>query len=279
MTDPYRHESSAIVAHAVSRQFDTGANTTHALSNLSFEVRTGEFVSIVGPSGCGKTTLVRLIAGLLPPSSGDVWVDGRRVTGPAPGLIVVFQQYEKSLFPWRNVEANVRFALHNLPLSRHEQRARIDESLEAVGLHEFARHFPHQLSGGMQQRVAIARALARQPNILLMDEPFSSLDALTRADLQDLTLRLWKGRGQTILFVTHDVDEAVYLSERVLVLSSRPARVRDEIIVPLGYPRDQTGSREAREFLGPRRRVLGLIRHEGDAVDASLASLVPAQPI
>ena len=260
----------------VARQFSMRGKVMAALAGLSFAVWPGELVSIVGPSGCGKTTLVRLLAVRLPASSGQLLVEGRPVTGPPPGLIVVFQQYEKSLLPWRSVAANVRFAVEKQGLTAREQRVRVDEALEAVGLPEFARHYPHQLSGGMQQRVAIARALARQPRILLMDEPFSSLDALTRADLQDLTLRLWQERAQTILFVTHDVDEAVYLSSRVLVLSARPGSICDEVAVTLSYPRDQTLSRESSAFLTARRYVYTLIRGKAEWHDAAHDTVVPA---
>lgn len=270
-------DAPLIAVRGVARQFGGhGKSTAAALAELSFQVWSGELVSIVGPSGCGKTTLVRLLAGLLPASSGEILVEGRPVTGPPPGLIVVFQQYEKSLLPWRSVANNVRFAVQNQGLSSAEQRSRVDEALEAVGLADFARHYPHQLSGGMQQRVAIARALARQPRILLMDEPFSSLDALTRADLQDLTLRLWQERNQTILFVTHDVDEAVYLSSRVLVLSARPGCVRDEVAVTVSYPRDQTLSRESSAFLTARRYVYSLIRGKVEWRDGAHDAVVPA---
>jgi NitT/TauT family transport system ATP-binding protein len=198
------------------------------------------------------------------PTDGEVLVAGQLVTRPPPGLVVVFQDYQKSLLPWRTVESNVRFALDNVRLSRAERRRRVDEALEAVGLSGAARQYPYQLSGGMQQRVAIARALARRPRIILMDEPFSSVDALTRGDLQDLTLRLWREHGQTIMFVTHDIDEAVYLANRILVLS-RPASVRDVILVPIDGVRTQVATRESATFLAVRRHVHGLIR--GEAVE------------
>jgi NitT/TauT family transport system ATP-binding protein len=217
--------------------------------------------------------MVRLIAGLLRPTSGQILLGGRPVGGPPPDMIVLFQQYEKSLLPWRTVEGNVRFGLENQPLDKRERKRRVAEALEAVGLTEAARQYPHQLSGGMQQRVAIARALARRPRILLMDEPFSSLDALTRADLQDLLLQLWQEHGQTVLFVTHDVDEAVYLANRVLVLSPRPARVRDDVPVRLPYPRSQIQTREAPEYLAVRHHVYVLIRSR-EPIDARQDSVV-----
>lgn len=260
----------------IGHAFAGGGETIQAIGDMTFNVWSGEFVTVVGPSGCGKTTLIRLLSGLLPITSGSVWVDGRPVVGPPPGTIVLFQQYEKSLLPWRNAAGNVRFALENQGLSRPEQNLRIEQALAAVGLSEFARHYPHQLSGGMQQRVAIARALARKPRILLMDEPFSSVDSMTRADLQDLTLRLWEERAQTVVFVTHDVDEAVYLASRVLVLSARPAIIRCEVPVQLGYPRAQTWTRESTEFLNARRAVLHTIRgEERTRNDSPSAAVLP----
>jgi NitT/TauT family transport system ATP-binding protein len=260
---------------ALARSFVVRSRRIEAISDLSFSVWPGEFVSLVGPSGCGKSTLVRLLAGLSRPTAGTVRVGGNLVSGPPPDLLVLFQQYEKSLLPWRTVEKNVDFGLANQRLGRAERQDRVQEALEAVGLADARKHYPYQLSGGMQQRVALARALARRPRILLMDEPFSSLDALTRADLQDLTLRLWREHDQTILFVTHDVDEAVYLATRILVLSPRPARIRDDIEVGLEGHRDQATTRESAEFLHLRRHVFGLIRNQSGAPevrDDALAS-------
>jgi NitT/TauT family transport system ATP-binding protein len=251
-----------LVAQDVSRSFDAHGQSISVLTGVRFEVWSGEFVSVVGPSGCGKTTLVRILAGLIAASSGEVRVGGRTVSGPPQALLVLFQQYEKSLLPWRSVAGNIQFGLASQHLEREEQRHRIDEALQAVDLHDFAGYYPHQLSGGMQQRVALARALACRPRILLMDEPFSSVDALTRADLQDLTLRLWAEHRQTILLVTHDVEEAVYLSSRVLVLSRRPARLQEEVAVALPYPRDQIMTREAPAFLRARRQIYSRIRDE-----------------
>lgn len=254
----------------LTKRFESGGQTVTAVQDLSFTMHSGELVTMVGPSGGGKTTTVRLLAGLLPPTSGKVVLEGRTISGPPADLIVVFQQYEKSLLPWRTVAKNVSFGIENLGLSPAERGDRIADALAAVGLAGEAGQYPHQLSGGMQQRVAIARALARRPRIMLMDEPFSSLDALTRAELQDLVLRLWQQQGQTILFVTHDVDEAVYLGSRVLVLSPRPARLRDDVAVPLPYPRDQIQTREDRQYLAVRHHVFDLIRRKDR--DASLAS-------
>jgi NitT/TauT family transport system ATP-binding protein len=203
-------------------------------------------------------------------------VDGSLVKGPPPDVLILFQQYEKSLLPWRTVRGNLQFAMENMHLGREERDRRIADALGSVGLEEFGHHYPGQLSGGMQQRVAIARALVRRPRVLLMDEPFSSLDAMTRADLQDLTLRLWRERSQTILFVTHDVDEAVYLSGRVLVLAARPGRIRRQVEIPLPYPRSQTQTREDPVFLRARRAILEAIYNEqSQGNDERAASLFP----
>jgi NitT/TauT family transport system ATP-binding protein len=229
------------------------------LDRISFTVAQGELVCLVGPSGCGKTTLLQVIGGLRHASQGEVLVEGRTVTEPPEELVVLFQQYGKSLLPWRTVEGNVSLALENLGLSADDRRRRIARNLDVVGLTGFERYHPYQLSGGMQQRVALARALARQSDILLMDEPFSSLDAMTRAGLQDLLLGLWREFRKTVVFVTHDVEEAVYLSTSVAVLSARPGRLIETIANDLPHPRDQLATREDPRFLRYRRRVHELI--------------------
>jgi len=233
-----------------------------ALGDVSFRVEAGQFVSVVGPSGCGKSTLLQCLAGLLRPTAGQVLFDGREVTGPPEGLILLFQEYNRSLMAWRTVLGNVRFALEGRGGSRRELDAEARRYLELVGLAGFERHHPWELSGGMQQRVAIARALARKPGVLLMDEPFGSLDALTRIELEDTLLGLWGALGTTILFVTHDIEEAVYLSDRVHVLSRRPARVIEEIDVTLGRPRHQLTTREDPRFIEHRHRIFELISRE-----------------
>ncbi len=240
--------------------YRTPAGTAlRVLDRISFGVERGELVCLVGPSGCGKTTLLHVLGGLQPATEGIVRVEDERVTGPPKTLVVLFQQYAKSLLPWRTVERNVHFALENQPIGEEERRSRVEHDLEAVGLRGFERYYPYQLSGGMQQRVAIARALARRSDVLLMDEPFSSLDAMTRAGLQDLLLDLWRRFRKSIVFVTHDIDEAVYLSTRVIVLSSRPGRVLATIANELPYPRDQLRTREDPRSLGYRRRIHELI--------------------
>jgi NitT/TauT family transport system ATP-binding protein len=244
----------------LGKVYGSGAEATVAIKSLSFEVRDHEFLSIVGPSGCGKTTLLKCAAGLLAPTSGEVVLDGRRVDGPMTGMALVFQEYGRSLFPWMTVAQNVGFPLRRKRLDRPQQRRLVDESLEAVGLGEFGRRYPWQLSGGMQQRVAIARALAYQPQIMLMDEPFASVDAQARADLEDLVLRVWAEFKVTILFVTHDIDESIYLGDRVLVLTPRPTELKEVVQIALPRPRDQVATKELPEFAHLRAHVYRSIR-------------------
>ncbi|OIJ64482.1 ABC transporter [Streptomyces mangrovisoli] len=226
-----------------------------AVRDLTFTVEAGELVCLVGPSGCGKTTLLKCMGGLLTPTSGDVLLEERRVTGPPPGMAFVFQEYGRSLFPWMRVAENVELPLKQKDLPRQRRRELVRDALEAVGLADAAGAYPWQLSGGMQQRVAIARALAYEPQVLLMDEPFAAVDAQTRADLEDLVRRLWQERSMTILFVTHDIDEAVYLGERVIVLSASPTVVQEQLKVDLPAERDQLHTRVAPRFAELRTHV------------------------
>ena len=245
---------------------------TLAIDNVTLDVRRCEFVSIVGPSGCGKTTLLKTICGLLHPTGGSVMLDGRLVTEPPPEMVLVFQDYGRSLFPWLTVEGNVSFPLKKKHLTREKKRSAIEDALRAVNLERFAKHYPWQLSGGMQQRVAIARAVAFRPEILLLDEPFASVDALTRAELEDLTLRLRNDLGITMLLVTHDIDEAVYLSDRVFVLSPPPSVVMRGFEIPLGRGRDQEGTRSDPRFLELRNEIHHLIgRPRTDLPEAAAA--------
>ena len=236
----------------------TGAT---AIDGLTLAVRKGEFVTVVGPSGCGKTTLLRTLTGLTAATSGQVRVHGDVVDGKPPGdVAVVFQDYARSLLPWLTVRRNVELPLRYADVSTAERRARAQEALESVGLASAADRHPWQLSGGMQQRAAIARALASRPSLLLMDEPFASVDAQTRIDLEDLLLSIWGSSGLTVVFITHDIDESVYLGDRVIVLHPSPTSVRMEIDVHLPRPRDQVSTKSLPEFLEVRTRVLNEIR-------------------
>ncbi len=231
-----------------------------AIGDVSFSVSAGEIVAIVGPSGCGKTTLLKALAGLVAPTGGDIQFQGKPVRGVPPGLAMVFQEYGRSLFAWTTVWANVELPLRYQPLDATGRTRRVAQSLEAVGLAGFEDRYPWQLSGGMQQRVAIARALAYQPNLLLMDEPFASVDAQTRADLEDLTAAVRDRFNITIVLVTHDIDEAVYLSDRVVVLSAAPSTVLAQISVDLPRPRDQIATKACEQFIAKRSEVAQLIR-------------------
>jgi len=236
-----------------------------ALDGISLDVSAGEFITLVGPSGSGKTTLLDLLAGLTKPDAGKVLVDGREVTGPGRDRAVVFQQY--ALFPWRTAAANVSFGLEGAGsdgkrFSRKERAEKAREYLELVGLGGFEDRYPHELSGGMKQRVAIARSLAYEPDVLLMDEPFAALDAQTREQLQDELLRIWATTGKTIIFITHGIDEAVYLGQRVAVLSSRPGRLKQIVDIDLG---DRSGDEDVRSnaaFVEHRHKVWSLLHEE-----------------
>ena len=260
----------------LSKTYGTGPKVTRAIGSVSLTVDEGEFACVVGPSGCGKTTLLKCIAGLLKPTSGEVLLRGKRVAGPPEQMALVFQEYSRSLMPWASVRNNVLLPLRHKKLKTAERRALVEEALEAVGLTTFIDHYPWQLSGGMQQRVAIARALAYQPTILLMDEPFASVDAQTRGDLEDLILRVREEFGITILFVTHDIDESVYLADRVVVLTHSPTEVKEIVPVALPRPRDQIATKELAEFAMLRAHVYRLIKREQEAGDPKvLATGVP----
>ena len=211
-----------------------------AMRDVSLAVSSGEFVAILGPSGCGKSTLLELIAGLEPISRGEILIDGERVTGPNPKVVMVFQEH--SLFPWLTVEDNVAFGMKMKGMPVAERRSRAHEVLRRVRLEPFARHYPHQLSGGMKQRVAIARALVGNPDFILMDEPFAALDFQTRVLMQQFLLEVWRDFASTILFVTHHIDEAVLLSDRVVVMSAGPGRVLEEVAIDLPRPRSYTSA-------------------------------------
>lgn len=209
-----------------------------ALSQVDLAIGAGEFVCLVGPSGCGKTTIINLMAGFTRPSSGTVLIDDKPVTGTAPDHIMIFQDY--GLYPWRSVLGNVLFGLEARKVPKGEARSRAKSALELVGLRHAAHKHPHELSGGMKQRVAIARALAVEPSVLFMDEPFAALDAFTRLHLQDELLRIWHEKKPTVVFVTHDLDEAISLGQRVVLMAPGPGRVQRVMNVPLSYPRERT---------------------------------------
>jgi NitT/TauT family transport system ATP-binding protein len=242
-----------------------------AIDDVSFTVDEGQFTSIVGPSGCGKTTLLKAVAGLLAYSGGSIEIAGRRVDGVPPDMAMVFQDYSRSLFPWLRVGQNVELPLrYRKDFDGTERKRRVEESLEDVGLGGARDKYPWQLSGGMQQRVAIARALAYHPKLMLMDEPFASVDAQTRSDLEDLVADVHRRLGMTMLFVTHDIDEAVYLADRVVVLSRSPSVVLRQIDVDLPARRDQIETKRTERFVELRSEVARLIRRP-DAAPAGVS--------
>jgi len=246
----------------LGKAYGNGPAAVTAVEEVTLTASPGEMLCIVGPSGCGKTTLLRCVAGLVPPTAGAVTVDGQVVTAPPRSMALVFQDYSRSLLPWMTVHANVVLPLKARRMPRAERDQLAAGALSAVGLEGHGHRYPWQLSAGMQQRVAIARALAYQPKILLLDEPFASVDAQTRADLQDLLLDVWHRTSLTVLLVTHDVDEAAYLADRIVVLSASPALVRETISVELPRPRDQIRTRQLPEFANLRGRVFASVRAE-----------------
>lgn len=241
----------------VSKVFTVGGGEIAALRDATLTVQKGEFVCLIGASGCGKSTLLRLVAGLDQPRHGDLVVDGEAVAGPDPSRVVVFQ--DPTLYPWRTVWRNASLGLEARGLLK-QQRHRVDEALTLVGLDRFAHVYPHQLSGGMAQRASLARALVNDPKLLILDEPLGKLDSLTRLAMQSELTRLWQARGFTVLMVTHDVEEALLLSNRVIVFSDRPARLRADLAVDLPYPRH----RDHPELLRLRREILGLLGMAAD---------------
>lgn len=241
-------------------------------ADLDFKVADGEFLSIVGPSGCGKTTLLMCLSGLLPSSSGQVRFQNKVVTEPPSEMAFVFQDYSRSLLPWHSVRANVMLPLRVRGERKDAATKRADEVLQVVGLAHAAERYPWQLSGGMQQRVAIARALAVSPQILMMDEPFASVDAQTRMELEDVLLRIWADFHPTIVFVTHDIDEAVYLSDRIMVLSASPARVESEHLVDLPRPRSQIETKSEPRYVSLRAEVVDNIMRPGDVSTSATSS-------
>ncbi|GAA4364625.1 ABC transporter ATP-binding protein [Paeniglutamicibacter cryotolerans] len=249
-----------LAVRGLKKVYHTDAGDIEAVRNLTFDLGRGELVCLVGPSGSGKTTLLKCIAGLLGSTSGSVTLDGQKVTGPPKKMAVVFQEYGRSLFPWLRVAENVELPLKNAGVPKAERARLVAEALEAVGLAHVPKSYPWQLSGGMQQRVAIARAVAYQPEVLLMDEPFAAVDAQTRADLEDLIRSVWKKLGVTVLFVTHDIDESIYLGERVIILSSSPTIVQEDLVIDLPDERDQLETRSLPRFTELRHHVYAEIQ-------------------
>ena len=265
----------------LKKVYQSDGGDVEAVRNLTFDLRAGELACLVGPSGSGKTTLLKCISGLMAPTEGEVLLDGKRVSGPPKKMAVVFQEYGRSLFPWMRVRDNVDLPLKNQGVPKAERDRLVDEALEAVGLSHVPRSYPWQLSGGMQQRVAIARAIAYQPEVLLMDEPFAAVDAQTRADLEDLIRIVWKKLGITVLFVTHDIDESVYLGERVIILSSSPTVIQEDISIDLPEDRDQLNTRSLPRFTELRHHVYEQIQiakkgHRPAAAGTAGAGSTPA---
>ena len=252
----------------LDKVFKSAKGETTALKNVSFKTHRREFVSIIGPSGCGKSTLARILAGLESYSGGEVLLDGKPVTGPGRDRGMVFQGY--TLFPWLTVKKNIMFGLEMNNASREEASREVDVWLDLVGLTKFANAYPHEISGGMKQRVAIARALVNQPRILLMDEPFGALDAQTRAKMQAYLLEVWRNIDITIVFITHDLDEAVFLSDRILVLKAHPGEVQELIEVPVPRPRSAM-QYNSPEFIATKARLEELIHPEEEKSEAESA--------
>ena len=273
--------SKTLEVRGLQKVYAGPGRSVEALRELTFSVEASELVCVVGPSGCGKTTLLRCVAGLLEPTAGEVLLQGARVADPPPDLAVVFQEYGRSLFPWMTVRGNVELPLRVKRLPRARRAELVDEALAAVGLGDVHAAYPWQLSGGMQQRVAIARAVAYEPHVLLMDEPFAAVDAQTRAELEDLVRSVWRRTGVTIVFVTHDIDEAVYLGQRVLVLSSSPTVVQEDLAVDLPDERDQLATRSDPRFTELRTHVYAQIQRAkrgGDQGQARSAGLAERRP-
>ncbi len=257
---------SQLSIQGVSRTFTSEkGKSTQALLPVDFDVKENDFVTILGPSGCGKSTMLRIVAGLDHPTSGRVLLDGRPVEGPGADRGMVFQSY--TLFPWLTIEQNIRFGLRERGMPESQQKERAQYFIAKVGLRGVEQHFPKQLSGGMQQRTAIARALANDPKILLMDEPFGALDNQTRVLMQELLLGIWEAERKTVMFVTHDIDEAIFMANRVAVFSARPGRIKSEIAVNLPHPRHYT-IKTSPEFMDLKARLTEEIRAESMAAEA-----------
>jgi NitT/TauT family transport system ATP-binding protein len=257
-------DTEKIEIRGINRVFQTrnrgaGSKEFVALKDINLKVNKGEFVAIVGPSGCGKSTLLDILAGLAQPTSGSILIDGKQVSGPALDRGIVLQGY--ALFPWRTVRQNVEFGLEIKKIPKAERKVISASYINLVGLEGFGDHFPHELSGGMKQRVAIARALAYDPEVLLMDEPFAAVDAQTRETMQDELLRIWEETGKTIVFVTHSIEEAVFLADRVVVLGTNPGSIKEILDIDLPRPRHNSDIRSSAEFGWVRHKVWELLQN------------------
>ncbi len=264
-----RAAGTVIAVEGLGKTYGTGDAAKVAIERIDLDVQAGEFVSIVGPSGAGKTTLLKCLTGLLEPSTGRTLFEGTAIAAPPARMALVFQDYGRSLFPWMTVRRNVELPLLDKGIEKRERRQRVHEALDAVGLPGTEQRYPWQLSGGMQQRVALARALAYKPDCLVMDEPFASVDAQTRFELEDLVLELRHAFGITVLFVTHDIDEAVYLSDRIVVLTRSPATVRAVLDIDLPRPRDQIATKGHHRFGELRTQLFELVQTQRPASPAA----------
>ena len=267
-TSAARDDASSLRVVDVRKDFKAAdGSDVYALDHATMSVAAGEMVALVGPSGCGKSTLLRLLAGLETPTAGELWVGQSRITGPSAERGLVFQ--DPNLFPWLTVRRNIQSGLVARGVLR-ENRREVDEFLRLVGLEPFANAYPHQLSGGMAQRVALARALVNHPRVLLLDEPLGALDAFTRMRMQDEVLRLWRARGTTMLLVTHDIDEAIYMCDRIVIMTPRPGRIDRTLPVPLDRPRHRNDPR----FLALRAQILELLHFVGEVTAPPLLGVV-----
>lgn len=249
----------AVAADRISMTFGTEGASRTIIEDMDLRVKEGEFLCIVGASGCGKTTLLRLLAGLALPSAGQITFFGEVVAAPSRERAIVFQDYGRALLPWRTVAGNIGLALEGTGIKKADKHARVRALADTMGLSHVLGLYPNQLSGGMQQRVQIARCLAQNPKVLLMDEPFGALDAITRQNLQDEVARLAQSHGTTVIFITHDLEEAIYLGNRVVVLAANPGRIVEDIPVPISKPRNQLTTREDPVFLALRHEIYGLM--------------------
>lgn len=240
-----------------------------AVDNFNLKVKKGEFITVVGPSGCGKSTFLDILAGLSKPTSGNVYIDGKLITGPALDRGIILQGY--ALFPWRTVEKNIEFGLEIKKIPKEERKKISEKFIDLVGLKGFENRYPHELSGGMKQRVAIARALAYDPEVLLMDEPFAAVDAQTRESLQEELLNIWEKTNKTIVFITHSIEEAVFLADRVVVMATNPGRIKEIINVKLPRPRINSQIRTSQEFNSNRNRIWELLHGDADKRQAEVS--------